>query len=200
MMITAVAMLLFASGAVVLIDESVEIDPATSSSIARSLEHAIEARGGEGEVHLRLFRGPTITLLKAESSTRTTGAELRRDPHTWGPQLALVAEALFPKLALKPDLRSPPAPVLVEEPTDRTWPIVLGGVSAASLAGAIAFGLMHRSTSREIESSILFDEDYERLSGRLEREAIAADVLFGVAAASATFAIVLLFAQGDSSD
>jgi tetratricopeptide (TPR) repeat protein len=99
---------------------------------------------------------------------------------------------------------SPPAPPLeatrpapAPEPTEGTsWlgPIIAGGVAAVAAGAAVGLGLSARSAQNELLGQVHDQSQADALASRARGDAVAANVLYGVAAAAVLAGGVMAFA------
>lgn len=174
-------------------------DPSWSSCDARDRCLAdIRARtASEDVVFVRVFSGPSLVHVVLERVARTgevklVEVDLPRGAASWDEPLGVAVRQL------------PPSPLAVAEAADLStdrpradaaasvgpW-LVFGAGASAAVAGAI-FGVLANSARDELESSVRLDTDYDRLSGQLEDRALAANVLFAVAAGAAVTGVLWL--------
>lgn len=149
-------------------------------------------------VLLRVFGGPLQIFVEAR---REVDGEERKASGAH-PKSALTPAAFAPLVAaLFPPgpARAPPRAALgvvatasVAAPAaDYTAPLVVGGVSVALAAVGVGLGLSSRGASQTAMQSFLPPSEHEATVGRADEHALAANVLFGAAAAGAVTALVL---------
>lgn len=119
------------------------------------------------------------------------------EPRGWRTPLASLAQALFPEPhpRVHPELVGPELPA--SPPVRRSlfarllpWGSI--GVGAAAGVAGVFLGSSSESARSEVRSSFHFPAELDALEGRARSSAIAADVLFGVAAVGVAAGIVLL--------
>ena len=120
-------------------------------------------------------------------------ATLSVDQQAWSRELSAVAHTLFPgtssvSVSLPKEEPKLPEP---EGPTIAPW--ILFGASAVALGAGIGFGVSSASARDELMMGAHFDDEIDRLTGRMKTHALVANVMYGVAGAGAIAGIVLLF-------
>jgi hypothetical protein len=162
---------------------------------------AVRQRTGADEVVLlRVFRSPTLIRLVAErfkgtaTPTTTASRDINNVPEYWKGALDGVAASLFPASRPRKWIEIIPEPVARPPSSSRlgAWVFISGGVSVAAGATALGFGIAARNTKNDIEGSVLFQRDYEAMASHLSDQALAANVLFAVAAVGALATIAFI--------
>lgn len=124
--------------------------------------------------------------------------EARREGYlTWQGTVEVAAERLTPleieMVAEAASVRA--APAFFDTIRLRTW--IVAGVGAACLAGAIAFGAHMRAQQQELDErqGVTFEEidEMQDLRDSGERDALAANILFGIGGAALAASAVLAY-------
>jgi hypothetical protein len=166
---------------------------------------AVRARTRAKDVVIvRVIAGPLTMHVASErfygdvAATRTSSASLpKSDKESWGSRLDGMVARLFPEKIpkLTPPPPPPPPPIAevvtppIEEPSIAPW-IVLGASGAVAAVG-VGFGVSSRLAKGRLEGQVTTIEERSDLEGRTREHGIAANVLFGAAAAGAITAILL---------
>jgi hypothetical protein len=133
--------------------------------------------------------------LGAEGIERGPSAQatLSVEQQAWRGELSSVARTLFPgtsTTSVSLPKQEPPLPE-PEGPTIAPW--ILFGASAVALGAGIGFGVSSNSAGDALMVGAHFDDEIDRLTSRMKTHAIVANVMYGVAGASAIAGIVFLF-------
>lgn len=160
---------------------------------------ALRASSPKAEVLLvRFFGGKSSILISAErfivgTAVNATGGpkNLNVDQRRLNAvRLNRLADKLYPlNLTVSSTVAIPIAGLEPANPTS-PLPLVLAGLSAGAGAGALGFGLASRSSQARAESYVLGEADHAAVLKAQRGRATAANVLIGVASASALAAIV----------
>jgi hypothetical protein len=153
-------------------------------------------------VLVRAFAGPqglhlVIERLPASAPAETAQTRItlpKNEEATWDASLAPAVAALFPEVKTRADIAvaPPTAAPRREEEAISVAPWIVFGASALALGTGVAFGLSSRSAREQIERSRHDQLEYDELSGRQSAHGMAANVLFGAAAAGAVAGVVML--------
>jgi len=115
--------------------------------------------------------------------------DLPREVASWTTALDDLATRLFGKTTRAPEPLVSPSP---PPPSPRVAPWLLVGTGAAALGVGIVFGVMRNNAETEARSEALSPGAIAPYEDRVQTNAIVADVLFGVAGASALTGLGLL--------
>jgi hypothetical protein len=157
-------------------------------------------------VLVKVYGAPTKIRLIAERlelgaiSGQRVELNVPRAREQWTPTLDEAALALFPKapIAKREDdaARAATAPPPQEEERWPLWvPYAVLGTGALALAAGAAFGLSSSSARDRAETVELSDEEYARTIDRMRAHGLAANILFGTAAAGLGAGLALLIAR-----
>jgi hypothetical protein len=160
-----------------------------------ALPEASRVKVEMGDVSLSVLReGKPILERKFQLSGQETVALKVNDPGAAAPSAA-------PTGNVEPSAPIEPSPPAATEETERkrvwTW-VAAGLAGAAAIGGGIAGGIALRRESdlRDACSGTACDPSQKEDGDAIRPAAIAADVMFGVAAAAAVTGIILFFVEG----
>jgi hypothetical protein len=185
------------------IDDPTWISSCTTADRCRSDIHA--RTHADEIVMVRLYAGvlkihAICELLAADQlapgQPHIAEANLDRDRAMWAESLDSVARQLFPRPpAIERAATSTRSEAIVPSsgPDAATW--ILLGTGAAAAGVGVALGVDATKTRDRIESTILSAPDYGDASRRLDRDKLAANILFGVAIAAIAGAAVKMILE-----
>jgi hypothetical protein len=187
------------TGRPVRIDDLVA-SPCTSSD--RCIPQIRARLRAEELVLVRIFGAITLTglvLHRVSSASfepvQVAEFEVPQDRELWPPVLTRAVQALFPEPGWRQSPRGPAA--LIAQPEDKKGtslspaPWIALGLSAIAVAVGTGFGVDSLSAQAQIRHQFLDAHAHDALAAQIRREAIAADLLFGLAAVAGIAGITL---------